>query len=65
MAIKIKNLVPAIATHPGEILKDELQRAESLADGIYLLFDGAVMSSKVFGNSWPVFAAHKIALELL
>ena len=25
MAIKIKNLVPAMATHPGEVLKDELQ----------------------------------------
>ena len=54
-----------------EILKsdstgeDEMQRTESLADGIYLLFDGAIMSCKVFGNSWPVFAAHKSALRLL
>lgn len=54
-----------------EILKsdsmgeDEIQRTESLADGIYLLYDGAIMSCKVFGNSWPVFAAHKNALSLL
>ena len=54
-----------------EILKsdslreDEIERSESLADGIYLLFDGAIMSCKVFGNSWPVIAAQKSALKLL
>ena len=52
-----------------EILKsdsmeeDEMQRAESLADGIYILFDGAIMSCKVFGSSWPALAAHKSALK--
>ena len=45
--------------------EDEVERTESLADGIYLLFDGAIMSSKVFGNSWPVIAAQKTALTLL
>ena len=44
---------------------DELQSAESLADGLYLLFDGAIMSCKVYGDSWPVVAAHKSALKLL
>lgn len=54
-----------------EILKsdpmrnNEVQRTERLADSIYLLFDGAVMSCKVFGNSWPVMAAHESALKLL
>ncbi len=54
-----------------EILKsdsmreDEIENSESLADGIYLLFDGAIMSCKVFGNSWPVIAAQKSALKLL
>ncbi len=54
-----------------EILKsdsmgdDELQSAESLADGLYLLFDGAIMSCKVYGESWPVVAAHKSAMKLL
>ena len=54
-----------------EILKsdsmgdDELQSAESLADGLYLLFDGAIMSCKVYGDSWPVVAAHKSALKLM
>jgi len=44
---------------------DELQHAESLADGIYILFDGAIMSCKVYGDSWPVAAAHRSALKLL
>ncbi|MDR3678751.1 MAG: TetR/AcrR family transcriptional regulator [Flavipsychrobacter sp.] len=54
-----------------EILKsdsmtdDEIERSQGLADGIYLLFDGAIMASKVFGNSWPVIAAQKCALKLL
>ena len=47
------------------VSEDEIKRSESLADGIYLLFDGAIMSCKVFGNSWPVMAAHKSALKLL
>ena len=49
----------------GAMGNDELQNAESLADGIYLLFDGAIMSCKVYGESWPVVAAHKSALKLL
>ena len=54
-----------------EILKSDsmgpeaLQSAESLADGIYLLFDGAIMSCKIYGDSWPVVAAHKSALKML
>ena len=47
------------------MIADEMKKNESLADGIYILFDGAVMSCKVFGNSWPAVAAHKIALKLL
>ena len=42
----------------------EMERTKSLADGIYILFDGASMSCKVFGNSWPAVEAHKIALKL-
>ena len=42
----------------------EIQRTNSLADGIYILFDGASMSCKVFGNSWPAIEAQKIALKL-
>ena len=45
--------------------EEELQSAESIADGIYLLFDGAIMSCKLYGDSWPVVAAHKSALNLM
>ena len=45
--------------------EEELQSAESIADGIYLLFDGAIMSCKLYGDSWPVVAAHKSALKLM
>jgi len=63
-----KNEIRAFFT---EILKSdsmgevEMQRSKTLADGIYLLFDGALMSCKVFGNSWPAIAAQKSALRLL
>ncbi|MDP9076329.1 MAG: TetR/AcrR family transcriptional regulator [Bacteroidota bacterium] len=45
--------------------KDAKERAEKLADGIYLLFDGALMSCKVYGDTWPALAAQKTALSLL
>ena len=54
-----------------EILKsnatgeDEMQRTKSLADGLYLLFDGALMACKVYSNSWPALEARKSALELV
>src|SRR4030095_10634359 len=45
--------------------KTEMQRTKSLADSIYLLFDGALMACKVFGKSWPAVTARKSALELI
>ena len=45
--------------------KEAKERAEKLADGIYLLFDGAVMSCKVYGDTWPAIIAQKTALSLL
>jgi AcrR family transcriptional regulator len=45
--------------------KDARQKSANLADEIYLLFDGALMSCKIYGNSWPVTTAHKAALRLL
>jgi AcrR family transcriptional regulator len=43
----------------------EMQRTKTLADGIYLLFDGALMACKVFGSSWPAVEAQKTAWELV
>jgi AcrR family transcriptional regulator len=54
-----------------EILKsgskgeEGMQRTKTLADGMYLLFDGALMACKVFGSSWPAIEARKSALTLL
>ena len=45
--------------------KDAKEKAEKLADGIYLLFDGALMSCKVYSDSWPALVAQKTALSLL
>lgn len=44
---------------------DARDRAKNLSDGIYLLFDGALMSCKIYGDSWPALAAQKTALSLL
>lgn len=38
---------------------------EGLADELYLLFDAALVSGKVFGDPWPAKAARKIAEKLL
>ena len=45
--------------------KNARQNAANLADEIYILFDGALMSCKIYGNSWPVLTAHKAALKLM
>jgi AcrR family transcriptional regulator len=38
---------------------------EALADEFYLLFDGALVASKVYGDIWPVRTAKKIAEKLV
>jgi AcrR family transcriptional regulator len=38
---------------------------ESLADEMYLLFDGALITSKVYGDIWPILTSKKIAEKLL
>lgn len=54
-----------------DILKSSLmeekgfENTENLADGIYVLFDGALMSCKVFASSWPAVEAKKVAMQLL
>ena len=45
--------------------KDAPRKVASLADEIYLLFDGALMSCKIYDESWPVLTAHKAALKLV
>ena len=38
---------------------------EALADQIYILFDGALITNKVHGDTWPVLAARKTVERLL
>jgi AcrR family transcriptional regulator len=38
---------------------------EDLADEVYLLFDGAMITSKVQGTSWPVLTAKKIVDKIV
>jgi len=38
---------------------------EQLADDLYLLFDAALASSKVFGDAWPAKSAKKMAEKLI
>jgi AcrR family transcriptional regulator len=40
-------------------------RKESLADEMYLLFDSALVASRVFNDSWPIKTARKAASKLL
>jgi AcrR family transcriptional regulator len=46
-----------------EILKPV--KKECLADDLYLLFDGALITNKVHNATWPVDSAKKIASQLL
>jgi hypothetical protein len=38
---------------------------EKLADELYLLFDAALVSSKVYGDGWPIKTASKMAGKLI
>jgi AcrR family transcriptional regulator len=38
---------------------------EKLADELYLLFDAALVSSKVYGDGWPIKMAGKMAEKLI
>ncbi len=59
----IKAQKNAIRSLFGRILDDE--QKEDLADELYLLFDAAMISSKVYRATWPVKTARKIAEKLL
>lgn len=59
----IKTQKNAIRSLFVSILEDE--QKEELADELYLLFDAALISSKVYQSTWPVLTARKIAEKLL
>ncbi len=47
----------------GEIVKPV--KKEGLADQLYILFDASLISSKVYGDVWPIKSARKIAERLV
>ncbi|MBS1523851.1 MAG: TetR/AcrR family transcriptional regulator [Bacteroidetes bacterium] len=47
----------------GEILKPV--KKEKLADELYMLFDGALITNKVHGSGWPVQTARRIAEKII
>jgi hypothetical protein len=44
--------------------KDYTQ-VETIGDSIYLLFEGAIIESKIYRETWPVKSARKMAEHLL
>jgi len=52
----IRHLFRQILHRPGK---------ERLADQLYLLFDAALSSSKVYGDKWPIEASKEFAKKLL
>jgi AcrR family transcriptional regulator len=40
-------------------------KKEALADELYMLFDGALITNKVYGDPWPIQTAKNIAGKLL
>lgn len=50
-----------------ELFREILKPAdkERLADEIYTLFEGALISNKVHGDPWPVISARKVAEKII
>lgn len=55
----IKGFVRQTLSHQGA------EKIESIGDAVYLLFEGAIVESKIFRDTWPTKAARKIVRTLL
>lgn len=64
---KVKALIKKQKNHIRALFAEILKPAgkEDLADELYILFDAALVSSKVFGESWPVKTTKGIVEKLL
>lgn len=64
---KVKALIQNQKTQTRNLFVELLKPIgkESLADEMYLLFDGALITSKVYGDIWPVLTSKKIAEKLI
>jgi AcrR family transcriptional regulator len=65
---KDKELMSIIQNHKNEVreyLGGMMTADKALKNHIYLLFESAIMESKLFKNQWPVNEAKKIVTRLL
>lgn len=64
---KVKALIQNQKTQTRNLFVELLKPIgkEALADEMYLLFDGALITSKVYGDIWPILTTKKIAEKLI
>lgn len=48
-----------------DVLPDEPAKADLLGDAIYLLFEGAIVESKIYKDTWPTKSAKKMVKAML
>ena len=65
--VKARSLIRKQKNHIRGLFAEILKPAgkEHLADELYLLFDAALVSSKVYEDPWPVKTARKVVEKLL
>lgn len=63
---RIRNLIKAQKDYVRNVFKEILPASKKdLADQIYILFDGALVSTRVQGNTWPIVAAKRVVEKLI
>jgi hypothetical protein len=64
---RIRKIIKTQKDHIKKMFREILEPAgkKDLEDEVYLLFDGALIASKVQGNSQPVVTAKKILEKIL
>ena len=58
----VRNLFGHLAA---KIRPKEPSAADSLADALYLLFEGAAVASRNHNHTWPFSAARQAALQMI
>jgi AcrR family transcriptional regulator len=64
---KVKALIQNQKTQTRKLFVEILKPSgkEALADEMYLLFEGALITSKVYGDIWPILTSKKIVEKLI
>jgi len=65
--MQVRKAIKAQKEHVRQLFRQILSRRdkERLADELYLLFDAALSSSKVYTDKWPIEASKELANKLL